>query len=537
MPNVSNFGTQTDNAVVQGTVTDRAMVIPDIPPQGLMSVGPRVTPHFVKPSLWSALTTYHFFDAVHDTAGASYVAIKPEVPAGTELTDEGYWFLWADPNSQFADLSELVKTFNGRITQNTNDIAQNTTDIAQNKTDIKRLSDYVTEKQVTPEMFGAIGNGTADDTEAVKAAFNSGKTVKLRGKYKCTSDITITQANQLSIEGIDVNESGFIFVGSAHLDIRPSKAFELRMTRFAITGSGYNNMLLEISNINNIYASEVAFSESTGTLVNLSSCGIVYFDKCIFAGSNKPNVYMQCDGIQVNNTYPIYITNSNIWNIKTFITGDAKRCFIENNWIEGVYSIIKTNYTEAGCVFNMISNVYQTTYNDTVDYTARHLIDISPYALSTVTVSDNLIINYTQSHHADYINIRGDSTCRINFENNTFFSILSSDFVYINLDATSKAICYVNFPLNLPENICNRLEQVFSISNNSFKPRLLVLNNTNANMPGSLYYEKWPYINVEGTVKSLALATGISIKPATSSNIQETLNNLIDACKKAHVII
>ena len=123
MPNVSNFGAQTDNAVVQGTVTDRAMVIPDIPPSGLMSVGPRVTPHFVKPSLWSALTTYHFFDAVHDAAGASYVAIKPEVPAGTELTDEGYWFLWADPNSQFADLSELVKTYNGRITQNTADIA------------------------------------------------------------------------------------------------------------------------------------------------------------------------------------------------------------------------------------------------------------------------------------------------------------------------------------------------------------------------------------------------------------------------------
>lgn len=124
MPNVSSFGAQTDNSVVQGTVTDRAMIVPDIPPQGLMSVGPRVTPHFVKPSLWSALTTYHFFDAVHDAAGASYVAIKPEVPAGTELTDEGYWFLWADPNSQFADLSELVKTFNGRITQNTADIAE-----------------------------------------------------------------------------------------------------------------------------------------------------------------------------------------------------------------------------------------------------------------------------------------------------------------------------------------------------------------------------------------------------------------------------
>lgn len=146
MPNVSSFGTQTDNSVVQGTVTDRAMVVPDIPPSGLMSVGPRVTPHFVKPSLWSALTTYHFFDAVHDAAGASYVAIKPEVPAGAELTDENYWFLWADPNSQFADLSELVKTFDGRI-------SQNAADVAKTNENLTTHIDMTTDKDVNLAIF------------------------------------------------------------------------------------------------------------------------------------------------------------------------------------------------------------------------------------------------------------------------------------------------------------------------------------------------------------------------------------------------
>lgn len=157
MPNVSSFGAQTDNSVVQGTVTDRAMVIPDIPPQGLMSVGPRVTPHFVKPSLWSALTTYHFFDAVHDAAGASYVAIKPEVPAGTELTDEDYWFLWADPNSQFADLSELVKTYDGRITQNASDIAKTNKDLTaqidKTNKDLTAQIDMTTNKDVNLAIF------------------------------------------------------------------------------------------------------------------------------------------------------------------------------------------------------------------------------------------------------------------------------------------------------------------------------------------------------------------------------------------------
>lgn len=138
MPNVSNFGTQTDNAVVQGTVTDRAMVIPDVPPQGLMSVGPRVTPNFVKPREWNDKTTYHFFDAVKDGNGNAYVATKPVVPAGTKLSDENYWFLWADPDTRINELNEIVKTYNQRITKNTNDIAQNATDIAKNTAGIAK---------------------------------------------------------------------------------------------------------------------------------------------------------------------------------------------------------------------------------------------------------------------------------------------------------------------------------------------------------------------------------------------------------------
>lgn len=117
MPNVSNFGAQTDNAVVAGTVTDRQMVIPDVPPQGLMSVGPRVTPNYIKEP-WSALNSYVYFDVVRDVAGSSYVAIKPLVPAGTELTDEDYWFKWSDPNAQLNELEQIVKLYDGRISQN-----------------------------------------------------------------------------------------------------------------------------------------------------------------------------------------------------------------------------------------------------------------------------------------------------------------------------------------------------------------------------------------------------------------------------------
>lgn len=125
MPNVSNFGAQTDNAVVSGTVTDRQMVVPDVPPQGLMSVGPRVTPNYIKEP-WSALNSYVYFDVVRDGAGSSYIAIKPVVPANTALTDEDYWFKWSDPDAQLNELQEVVKLYDGRISQNADAIAAET---------------------------------------------------------------------------------------------------------------------------------------------------------------------------------------------------------------------------------------------------------------------------------------------------------------------------------------------------------------------------------------------------------------------------
>lgn len=117
MPNVSSFGAQTDNAIVSGTVTDRQMVIPEIPPQGLMSVGPRVTPNFIKEP-WNKLNSYNFFDVVKDGAGASYIAIKPVVPTNTELTDDEFWFKWSDPDAQLNELNEIVKLYDERISRN-----------------------------------------------------------------------------------------------------------------------------------------------------------------------------------------------------------------------------------------------------------------------------------------------------------------------------------------------------------------------------------------------------------------------------------
>lgn len=355
MPNVSNFGAKTDNAVVQGTVTDRAMVIPDIPPSGLESVGPRVTPHFVKPSLWSALTTYHFFDAVHDAAGASYVAIKPEVPAGTELTDEGYWFLWADPNSQFADLSELVKTFDARITQNAKDNDDLKTEIATKATffdtleELKRsglpvgryahiervhtgndkgfgfykivsesapfsyqmsnglFAQLLYDDSTTVDSFGAYGDGTTDDSNLFEELINAhiplnlnSRTYLVANSINCNNELTIKGVSRTSDSSkINLSKTGFINVNQHTVNIT-DVVFE-GYSKTDKTENGIINLHSEI-NLTNVqarffktflkYASNV-----WGGFGTFNNCKIVYCDTFINAPDSirfNQNIFTAC---------------------------------------------------------------------------------------------------------------------------------------------------------------------------------------------------------------------------------------------------
>lgn len=476
MPNVSSFGAQTDNSVVQGTVTDRAMVTPDIPPQGLMSVGPRVTPHFVKPSLWSALTTYHFFDAVHDAAGASYVAIKPEVPAGTELTDEDYWFLWADPNSQFADLSELVKTYNGRITQNAEDIDGLKTEVATKATFFDTLEElkqsglpvgryahiervhtgndkgfgfYKIVSENTPfsyrmsnglfakllyddsttvDSFGAYGDGVTDDSHLFEEIINAriplnlnSRTYLVANSINCTNDLTIKGVSRLNDSSkIKLSKTGFIDVNQHIVNIT-DVAFE-GYSETDKTENGIINLHTEI-NLTNVqaryfktflkYASNV-----WGGFGTFNNCKIVYCDTFINAPDSirfNQNVFTACIFQHYQNLFDSQRCESLYFNGCDFENGLDNAIILGAGKAPAEFYGVKFNC----CYLEGQKHLLESSYGCNIVFDGCWYYNSDTFLLENVSGHKARTLITFKNNVLNTKDIIKDSTINVFFENNT----------------------------------------------------------------------------------------------------------------------
>lgn len=90
-------------------------------------VGARYVPLFADPLQWSDTRTYEPLTIVVNQ-GNSYTS-RQFVPTGIDISNEDYWALTGNYNAQVEQYRQEVLQFDGRITQNANDIAENETKI------------------------------------------------------------------------------------------------------------------------------------------------------------------------------------------------------------------------------------------------------------------------------------------------------------------------------------------------------------------------------------------------------------------------
>ena len=227
-----------------------------------------------------------------------------------------------------------------------------------NLTNFKRL-EYITEEYVTPQVYGAKGNGSHDDTKFIQKCIDDNQFVRIpRGVYKITSPIVITgdkkhiigDGPQITIIKVEGNIDGFILENlnySTIKDISIEGDFKFShkdseivrgVTLNGIVMSGaphtimsrvhskyFNGCGLAVSGTKPSYACrfvDCSFAYNgesgvDGTLVNVAdNFTTSYFERCGFS-------YNQNAGIKISSTvtniisgwidgslYPIWISKS-----------------------------------------------------------------------------------------------------------------------------------------------------------------------------------------------------------------------------------
>lgn len=114
--------------------------------------------------------------------GNSYTSKKP-VPVGVEINDDEYWALTGNYNAQVQHLTEIVDKQQAAVNN------------------LDKTVNLITSSYITPEMFGAKGDGVTDDTLAFKKMLIADNVKwKLDGNKTYTVS-TFSITNKIIIEG------------------------------------------------------------------------------------------------------------------------------------------------------------------------------------------------------------------------------------------------------------------------------------------------------------------------------------------------
>jgi hypothetical protein len=253
---------------------------------------------------------------------------------------------------------------------------------------------------VTPEMFGAVGDGVTNDLAAFQAALLQSRPIYLESKhYLIDGDLYITQPNTViqgkcgaysttsprlvftNQHGIHIEQAtykmlfkGFaIFSDGTGLTMQGDGRianltfedlyFKCRRDVFldAETGYIYFNKCHFDFDPNNTFDGDLVKITYTGSSANRAN--YISFNQCEFEGQNIPNslANAECYLIHLDNCSNINITASDICNcynaIKFGTTGTSQFITLTNNYLWN----IKTIANLASCMyFNMTGNSQYT---------------------------------------------------------------------------------------------------------------------------------------------------------------------------------
>jgi hypothetical protein len=294
----------------------------------------------------------------------------------------------------------------GQITEWLNDHPEATTTVQDGVISEAKLASALKPKimnaYVTPEMYGAVGDGVADDTNAIQAAIDSGNIVIFPAKTYLVTNLFVTKSKLMLIGSargtvIKSNSAGYILtVGNQSVSVGGISIsyidFNCNQNADGISLTGYrvNRFVIEDCSIE--YFKNYGFHVDTST-------GYIYLNRCRFYSGVSDSVYVcfakSLQDIPVNY---VYVTNcyfeygTNVLEnpiVKTGLLIKAGRVFYINNcdfcnWQSGNTISISAEHNLSDIKI-LNSNFYNISNSTCVFITRKD----SAYGLYGITLDGN----------------------------------------------------------------------------------------------------------------------------------------------------
>lgn len=391
---------------------------------------------------------WYYWDGTAWTSGGAYNAI--EVNTDGTLTEEGAPAdakATGDKLSELKDdLSEYESIFTGNVDESVrawlDEHPEATTTVQDGSLTYKKLVTG-TFGFVTPEMFGAKGDGVTDDTEAIQNAFDFGSSIRFDGSktYLINSAIHVNEGND-----IDFNNCTIICAGSDGLDVSmPSGSQKHNMLpiyirNLNIQGNG-SNTLIYWNNVLKSTIENIRFY-NFGIGFDFVSGYETYGNNLRFIGSNPTCIGMRSNG---SDSY-FYNLIMRDCHIGLHIQNGSNKYYNYHAWI------YNPDYYEGSCMVldESLGGTRQDFYNpyfDTYHYCYKRT------GLSTVFLHQPLLYN-------NY-----NVTDRTSIETAYFLHLTysDSDKPYANRIYVEELVTQLGLSRQIYE-ICNKTDLVFRLT-------------------------------------------------------------------------
>ena len=196
----------------------------------------------------------------------------------------------------------------GATTEQAQQIEQSKTDIALLKEDVKYFSD----SYVTPEMFGAVGDGVTDDSDAIEQTLSSNKNIIMKDGaiYKICRAI-LPNATKIHIDGHGAKitaDDTFSYVQNTCYGFFQFQVNAKKLTEFIV-----KNLDIDIKTNGILYGERITEDERHCPIFRIKNAKTILIDNCnwVVASDTGNRAILWVDGACDER---VFITNSNFEN-------------------------------------------------------------------------------------------------------------------------------------------------------------------------------------------------------------------------------